>query len=196
MQSPTAIVGIFVWGRVYMKKLSVLAAAVLLVSMAGSTCFAGVSAGETAVSISGSLASNKPDGGDSTTTTTIISGLNYFLRDDVSVGAQLVYFGYKGSGFKSNTAIINGAAKYHFTPKNIAVPYVGIMAGYSMTDSGSGTQSGYDYGAMAGVNYFLMENASIDAELNYRKDVQKESGKDFKSSTTTFLVGLTYYFGK
>lgn len=183
-----------------MKKLGFLAAAALLVALASSTCFAGVSAGETAVSISGSIVSSKPDQGDSTTQTTVITGLNYFLRDDVSVGAQLVYFGIKGTGFKNNTAIFNGTAKYHFMPKNIAVPYVGVLAGFSSATNDSGgqssTQSGYDYGAMAGVNYFLMENASIDAELNYRKDVLKESSIEFKSSTTSFLVGLTYYFGK
>ncbi len=179
-----------------MKKFAVAMVASLLMALAlGSTCFAGTSKGETAFSIAGSLSSSKPDNSSSTTSTTLVTGVNYFLMDTVSVGGQVTYFGQKNDNSNMGMTYVNLDAKYHFMPKSVLVPYVGIMAGIANL-SGDTKGSGYDYGAMAGVNYFLMENASLDAELNYRKDSFKIEGQTQKQSTTTFLVGLTYYFGK
>lgn len=179
-----------------MKKLGIVASVALLVVLVSSTCFAGVNAGQTQVNLSGSISSTKPDTGDKTTSTMVTTGLGYFLQDNISLGGALFVDYSKTGSTKTLIDVINGQAKFHFAPKEILVPYVGIQLGYMGVDMNGSSGSGYDYGAMAGIDYFITENASLNVELNYRKDVFKMSSVEYKQDTTALLFGLSYFFGK
>lgn len=184
-----------------MKRFGVLVAAVLLVALASSTCFA-INEGQTEVNLFGTFMNTKADGAsDSQNTALLRGGMGYFLKENISVGGDLTLVYSKDSAPNSDAMVmtlLNINAKYHFTPKNILVPYVGIAVGYLSVDAGAGSgATGYDYVGMAGINYFIAENASFNVELNYRKDnVKASGGPDQKSSTFAGLVGLSYYFGK
>lgn len=179
-----------------MKKLSIVAVAALLVALASSTCFA-INAGQTQLNVSGSIQSVKPDkGGDSTNSAMVTLGAGYFLKENVSVGAALFVDYSKTGSTKTLTDVINAQAKFHFAPKSTAVPYIGVQAGYMGLDSGGFSGSGYDYGAMGGVDFFFTENASFNVELNYRKDSFKVNGFKSGQDTVAGLFGLSYFFGK
>lgn len=182
-----------------MKKLGIMTAAALLVAMTSSISFAAVNAGENEVSISGSIMSTKMDGVNDTVDSTIIrGGMGHYLTDNISLGGDLTYINTSSGSFDSTTFVANINGRFYFLPKETIVPYVGAQLGYLSSESGSSTSTGYNYGAMAGIKFFMSENASFDAELNYRKDTLSASGssKDIEQTTTAGLFGLTYYFGK
>jgi opacity protein-like surface antigen len=62
------------------------------------------------------------------------------------------------------------------------VPYIGVFAGYSHKDSGSGS-----LGGQAGVKYFFNPNVAADVEYQYRST---EHG----NGTNQILLGLSTFF--
>jgi hypothetical protein len=186
-----------------MKKLSIVVAASLLVALAGSTCFAAVNAGENEVSISGSYRSVKMEGSSDTTDTTFIrGGMGHYLSDNFSIGGDLMYINSSSgtASSDSTTLVANVNARFYLAPKSTVIPYIGAQLGYQGTDSGPYTLTGYNYGAMGGIKFFMSENASFDVELNYSKATVEASGAGSSGSSTSTtlagLFGLTYYFGK
>jgi opacity protein-like surface antigen len=194
-----------------MKKTSIIAAASLLVALASSSSFAALNAGENEVSVFGSFNSSKPEGGKSSDTTTISAGMGHYFTDYFSFGGDLSLTGTSADRTESSTLTANINAKLYLNTKGTIIPFVGAQFGYLTTAntfdttnsfgvlvSKDTTSTGINYGAMAGVKFFMSENASFDAKFNYSKSTitPSESPNDFKQTDTGVLVGLTYYFGR
>jgi len=130
-------------------------------------------------------------------------GYGYFFTDAFSLGADIDYNYSKsqGSSDGTNTIYTLLTTKYHFMPKNTLVPYIGAQLGGYFMDAGSNLSStGFAYGALGGIKYFLTENASINAELNFlgMSTTTKASGRSYDADMTRLqaMFGLSYYFGK
>jgi hypothetical protein len=176
-----------------------MVSAALLVAVASSNCFA-VDKGQTEVNLFGSVMSTKDEaaGSKATNMTLVRVGAGHFLKDFLSVGADaMVVYSKSGGTSSSTTTVFNVNSKIHIMPSKPVVPYAGIQLGVLGTDSGSSSSTGYNFGAMAGINFFVSENASFNIELNGRHDTLKpDAGKDTKQDTVALLLGLSYYFGK
>ncbi len=152
---------------------------------------------------------------------TLRVGYGYFLTDAVQLGSTISetitstkpFVENELNSFTQDTYTFNLDlfARYHFYKKgSVFVPYVGAQAGWinyyqKQKETVGGTTSNVgrngnaiSYGGMAGVKYFLDENTSLNAEMNYRRyDI--DLGKDAPTAThdvLKWLIGLSYYFGK
>jgi len=170
--------------------------------------------GQSEINVYGSIGTQeiKFDGGGKMTedTITVRTGYGYFITENLSLGGDLQLddrtdkFG--GSKNTTDTFVFDGSAKYHFMPKNVLVPYVGVQLGMSLsTSKQSGasddtTTTGFAYGAMGGIKWFVSENASFNAELNalFASASSKTGGQSSDVTITDIkgLFGLSYYFGK
>lgn len=184
-----------------MKRILIAAGLVLALS---TSAFA-LSKGQSELNVYLSLGSTTttPDGGDSSTDTNFNTriGYGYFFTDSLSVGADVDYSYDKPEvGDESNTLYALVTAKYHFAPKNVVVPYVGLQLGGFASEQGNMSTDGVAYGALGGVKFFLTENASLNAELNALGMTVSASGGGFSYDATMTnikgLIGLSYYFGK
>lgn len=213
-----------------MRKLGLLLLLVaLMFAYSNEAAAAGIQKGASEFTVNGSLSqlTSKMDDSDSKTTSytnTGTLGYSYFLTDQVSVGANLLYSGSEtedDAGTSTSNDVTTGIdlnAKYHFifSKGQTVVPYLGLQGGWinmysestytytfgTTTYTGTSDSSGSagSYGGMAGVKFFITENVSINTELNYRaynitmNDGYSES--KMKMNNLALLFGLSVYFGK
>jgi opacity protein-like surface antigen len=147
-----------------------------------------------------------PEGGSSTTTTTALYTVGYgrFITDPIQLGISHTGVIYSTDNSDSGIMIFDGFAKYHFYSKGqTVVPYVGIQLGFvglsSSSSGGSDTSgTGFSYGGMGGIKFFLSENFAVNTELNYRhSSMTITAGNSDYTSTEdalTALLGFAIYF--
>jgi len=195
-----------------MKKIMVLAVAVLVVVCMAVPAFAAskIGAGTSELNVFGNLGSseNKMNGQKVSTdvSTNVSVGYGYFVTDLIQVGVSLQEFLTEtkpegGSTSKSGVTYVQLDGKFHFYSKGATVvPYVGASVGQATMTSSSGGSSSNASGTMvtgrAGVKMFVSENTSVNLELNIAQYETKVSGSDFKMKTNTVTgqVGLSTYF--
>lgn len=128
------------------------------------------------------------------TLTSIWGAFGYFVSDALQVGGSLTTMTVSTDAADAGQSFIEGFVKYHFNTKEKAVPYVGAMLGtvtlYTDNESGSGVT----FGAMAGVKYFMSEDLSVNGEYSIRHYTVTIAGTDISSTTSTAMIGLSYYF--
>ncbi len=88
------------------------------------------------------------------------------------------------------TIFLSGRADYYFNTGGIYVPYVGAHLGVVRQELMDNKSTEFSYGAQAGVKFFVSENISWNAEVDYS---QYKSDED-TTKTTSLLAGLSYYF--
>jgi opacity protein-like surface antigen len=125
------------------------------------------------------------------------------MEEDVQVFAAAINFGYFftpqlqmslsgilcGGGEGSDVTKIYaglGQFKYNlsFNRAQVVVPYLGVQAGIAGTSNGT-SKSGFSYGGMAGLRFFISENMSLNMEGNYQWAKASASNND---------VGVFYGF--
>lgn len=112
----------------------------------------------------------KVNGGGSSTSTTIGLVFGYFITAPIELR-----FGMVGSG----TTISNGGGTtgtFSFTPgvtysfiraRQKTVPYLGIDAFFTSTNSAGGTVSNSSVRPNLGARYFISRNAAVDLNIGY-----------------------------
>ena len=108
----------------------------------------------------------------------IYVGADYFVDDDISVGAQVSYQTFKetffGSNYKSTIIGIGANGNYHFgrilESKKEWDFYAGLGLGYYIwsfdnTNYVGANSSGIGLGGQLGARYFVSKNFAINAEL-------------------------------
>lgn len=187
-----------------MKRILIAAGLVLALS---TSAFA-LNKGQSELNAYASIGSTKtkPEGGSTSKNTDVNTrfGYGYFLTDGLSLGADIDY-SYSKSGEAgaeaTNSMYFLGTAKYHFMPKSVVTPYVGVqLGGYTSETGSTSSTDGYAYGVLGGVKFFMTENASLNAELNMLSmsvsTTVGTSSYDADMTNIKGLVGLSYYFGK
>jgi opacity protein-like surface antigen len=147
-------------------------------------------------------------------------GYGYFLTDALEIGGSAqetitstkMFAAGANEVFPVDTYTFNLDAflKYHFIKKGwVVVPFVGVQGGWvnlyqKQTDTVGGNKTSIEktgnagsIGGMAGAKIFVTENVAVNAEFNYRHyGVEFKDLPTVKSDVFSWLLGLSYYFGK
>jgi len=165
-----------------MKRLAFLAPALLaLVCLAALPTLAGTTKGQTQWGLSGALTAHP-----SPATLAIQTDYGRYLTKQTKL--SLVAQGVWSDGMDQLFGL--GRLSFHSATDSMAVPYIGPQAGFLWVNvNGFGSDSKFVYGAAAGIDWYIKDNQSFFAELNYVK--VPDSGVD--SDYTLFgLFGLRF----
>ncbi len=144
------------------------------------------------------------------TTIQFMPTFGYFIIDNLAVGlmgniSSTAYKNEDGDKQNISTIFIAPTAKYYFMEGKIK-PFAQVAVGLSsMTnkytpkdgDNEKDKFSGLVFGGGGGVAFFLNDNVSIDAGLNYFRSNMKNSDDDkYKEKQGTFsgVIGVSVYF--
>lgn len=142
--------------------------------------------GQKAISANANL--NWVDTGDDTTDYQILTvGFSYFPKDFLEAKGGLMILNAEDFTAYSLLAQCN---YLFFKPDTVIVPYAGVQLGFSGYDYDGDDDTAVSYGLQGGAKYFLSEDLSVNAELNYL--VTNVDPDDVKN--TSVLIGLSYYF--
>ena len=120
---------------------------------------------------------------DPTNSSNLNVGLGYFLSSNLEVGGE-VGFNNPDPGDSSYNA--TAFVDYHFPGASALLPFVGLQAGFA--DPGGSGDTYFAYGVRGGVKYFLNQNVSANAILQYSDTDQSNSVSDFRLN-----FGLSVY---
>jgi len=136
----------------------------------------------------------------------VMGSLGYFFTDHFEINyAPMITYRETTSNWsdeeeKSDSTMYSHLLnlKYNFYGKGWKlIPYLGIQGGFAGFTSDDRSDSAFSYGGMGGAKVFVSEDVSINLELNHiitqYPGEDNEPDSDFAS--TTFLLGLTFYFG-
>jgi hypothetical protein len=171
--------------------------ALLVVTALAAPAVAATKEGDKEISAAVSISSTSASADDVTadvTTTSIYGAFGVFLNKQLQVGASILSQTASTEDADAGVTFTEGFVKFHFNPDEKAVPYVGALFGLVTLYSGDEAGSGTTFGAMAGVKYFATADLSINGEYSIRYYEVSIAGIDFSSTTSTMLVGLSYYF--
>ena len=127
----------------------------------------------------------------------------WFVRPDISVGAEVVKFSNNytdltspGSGSTDTTAFLINAKRY-FLPASTWQPYIGAGLGSAVVDfSGTinGSTSGFALQAVGGVQW-RRNNFAVRAEYKYLKaETEDDAGQKVDMSGSGVFAGIGFYF--
>ena len=197
-----------------MKKLTVVAAALLVLALAAPS-YAGIDEGDWEVGLGGGWASTQ-----STTTYGLGLSLGYFLTPNMQIGGWLGY-GYneydlevrdEGDYLKmKNRSVywdIAAFFTYYFEMDGEWMPYIGGFVGYETNEIKYDTEgyritadrNGFKLGGYLGVKFFVAEKATIFIEyrLTWRNEDEWdiEDGYKFEDDALSHLIhfGVTVLF--
>lgn len=146
-------------------------------------------------------------GGGTFTNTTYIVNANggYFIIPEIELGAA-VMTAITSTSQTGSASTNNGNFSINFTPtynlwvKNSPVaiyigPQIGFMDFESSSSGTNQTYSEFSYGALAGLNYFVSENTSVNLEVNWLGYSFKPvgSGTSLTTNIISVLVGAKYF---
>jgi outer membrane protein W len=191
-----------------MKKLAVLMLVFTTIFFMSTSVYAaggGIGKGSTEVYLSGNLIHSEVKVEDTKAKVDQISylvGAGYFLTDAIQVGLShlgSITEGKNGESAKLTTMTYDLFAKYYFYSKGQTfAPYVGIQGGWVQYDLNVGadkySKGVGNYGAMAGLKFFLTENITFNTELNYRHFDFTVDETKVTVDQTAVLVGVSYFF--
>lgn len=110
-------------------------------------------------------------------------GFGYFLSPQLEVGGELSYFNPDDG---DNSYGVAALLDYHFPSASAALPFIGVTAGFA--DPGGNSDTYFRYGIRGGVKYFLNQNVSANAILQWTDTDQENSESDFRLN-----FGLSVY---
>lgn len=168
----------------------VIFASILFVYSNAESAVAGI--GEGSQEIGGMATLMNTSAAGTTTSTTIFMGsYAYFFTDNIQAGGSLLTVGAKSDDIEASITGIDLFGKYYFYQKGQEIiPWVGIQAGNINFKAGSTSSSATSYGLMGGGKYFVSENVSANAELNYRS----YTIESVTTTTTALLFGFSVYW--
>ena len=159
---------------------------------------AAVQQGDTELAIAGSLTMtqfNDESGFDMEDDTTLSAqfAIGHFFTDNIEVLGQA--FGMWASEGQS-LYDLGVSGKYHFLTAGNTVPYVGGQFNAAFFKSGGdgedSTESGYLYGPLGGVKFFVSEKTTMFAE--YQLQLFGGSPSDFIDMQHVLLFGISFLF--
>lgn len=175
----------------------------ILIGLLSLCCIAGVAfggteAGQTEVQVAGSLQNVDMDEFSMTTLSGQLN-INRFLSDNFSLGCALrVSLSEEEDGDKSTSmqTFLLGRGDFYLGTNFDVIPYIGAQIGVINYEYNDDSESTFTYGAHGGFKFFLSENISWNAELDVSVYTQEaDYGEDTDITVTSFLVGMSYYFG-
>ncbi|MBC7808301.1 MAG: outer membrane beta-barrel protein [Akkermansiaceae bacterium] len=110
-------------------------------------------------------------------------GYGIFLSPNLEVGGLFEYANPEGGDSQYG---LTGFADYHFPSESALLPFVGVQLGFA--DAGGDSDNYFRYGLRGGVKYFLNQNVSANAILQYSDTDQENSESDFRLN-----LGLSVY---
>lgn len=126
----------------------------------------------------------------------IIGSLGYFVTDNIEINFAPTVIYIEAEGEEVTMYSYFGNVKYNFfSSGQTAVPYLGLQAGISGAEYGGDSDSNFAYGGMAGVKFFLTEDLSFDAEVNYLKTEFDVDDTTVDMDNLGLFLGFKYYFG-
>lgn len=138
--------------------------------------------------------------------------VNYFVTENISLGARIGFASEKGSLAGTDTSDISSVAfgvqgRYYFTPASKFSLFTGLGFDYlSITDNLRNPElkvNGFNVGLGLGLNYFVSSNFSIEASfaaLNYTSEKQDVTGAknvtafELGGDMTAISFGVNYKF--
>jgi hypothetical protein len=159
---------------------------------AGTAAYAQVEKGDITGTANVSFQSDKAEGADDATITSLISVRGgYFFTNNIEAGASILLL-TSGAGDEKITGTGFGPyVVYNFlTAGGKFLPYVGANY-YSFNTGAEGVDAIGQIGGMGGFKYFLTEAVNIDTNLNYTSWLG-----DFSGSTIRLNIGLGINLGK
>lgn len=164
----------------------------LFIIVSASTSFAKIQKLEGQKAISANANLSWLDTGDDTSgNRTLTFGFSYFPKDFLEAKGNLLIMNMDAGDDDITIFSILGQCNYLFFKANSnIVPYAGVQLGFSGYDFGDEDDTSISYGVQGGAKFFLSEDLSLNAELNYL--VTTIDPDDVKN--TSLLVGLSYYF--
>ena len=114
----------------------------------------------------------------------VMAGYGQFVSDKVEVGGVIGFTGADGS---DTVGFIGGAGKYHFVSDvpSRTIPYVGVILALAKV----GGETGFGYGAQAGLDMFLSAKQAVFVEFSW---LNTEAGGD-SEDTSVIGFGLRQY---
>jgi opacity protein-like surface antigen len=193
---------------------------VACLALAG-TAFAEVRMGDSEVTFSGSFFNQNAGthSGLDWTSWMVTGSLGYFLTDNIEVAGVGLFQDAKEKWNDGETRMLDrtshlyaGGAqvKYHFTPENMLVPYIGAQIQWadlkvkedwkdSATPGEAGQPGSWErdkqgilWGPLAGLRYTLNEKNEVFVEYQYH--IYTESIGDYLDDGNVILVGLAHKF--
>ncbi len=110
-------------------------------------------------------------------------GYGYLLSRNLEVGGT---FNYSNPDPGDSGFGIGAFADYHFPGESALLPFVGV--GIGLRDPGGNSDNYFEYGIRGGVKYFLNQNVSANAILQYFDTDQANS-----KSSVALNLGLSVY---
>lgn len=110
-------------------------------------------------------------------------GYGYFLSPALEVGGEFSFIDPDGG---NNSYGLAAVVDYHFPGASALLPFVGVTAGFA--DPGGNSDTYFQYGIRGGVKYFLNQNVSANAILQWSDTDQDNSESDFRLN-----FGLSVY---
>lgn len=198
-----------------MKKLVLSIAALLSVGIASAQeGVTGFSKGDVfatgAIAVNSSKDNNAPESKSSFFL--IAPQVNYFLTDNISLGARVAFISDKEEANNVDTRDLSTVAfglqgRYYFTPASQFSLFTGLGFDYVTTTNNLSNpelkENGFDAGLGLGLNYFIAKNFSLEAsfaavQYSTRKlDVpnsENETSLDFGGNLSALTIGLNYRF--
>ena len=199
-----------------MKKIILTVAAICAVSFANAqdkTSSEGFAKGDVFVTGSFSFGStNDKNTDDKSSTFEIAPQVNYFLTENISLGARVGFGSAKSETNGVDTSDISVTTfgvqgRYYFTPASKFSLFTGLGFDYvTATDNLPNPEekvNGFNVGLGLGLNYFVSSNFSIEASfaaLNYGSfkadapNAEAVTSFDFGGSMSAISFGLNYKF--
>lgn len=171
---------------------------VMLLSMA-SVSYAGLEAGQMEVGVQGMYGTNSASGGGSSfkfSDWSALGSVGYLFTRQMQFS---IAGGYVGTGNGSTTSMFTALGQFKFNfafdKAQTVVPYLGVQSGSLAASAGGYNSSGFSYGGLGGVKFFITENVSLNLEANYLHTKLKVVSTDVDVDQTQFLLGVSFYFG-
>ncbi len=126
--------------------------------------------------------------GDDVNLLSLQGRLGYFLDDEVSVESTLTLV-HEDTG-PTTAFALDFRPNYHFNTEGAVVPFIGGSMGVMHVDTSVGDDTGFLFGAQAGIKSFLSERVAFTTEYNLRRFV----GGDTSATINGVFLGISYFF--
>lgn len=136
---------------------------------------------------SAGFSSDKPDGGESTTSFELSPQLGYFIMDNLAIGALL---SYQKSG-DASTFGFGPMIRYYFA-NNLFGQVSYAIASYDSGLPNSDSVSGNELGIGIGYDWWLNNSIAIEPVLGY----SKQGGDLGKGSSFGLSIGVQAFLGR
>ncbi len=118
---------------------------------------------------------------------------NYFIMPNIGVGGLIGYQSVDAEDTEISAMTVGAVAIYNFSLSPQLSLFANGMAGY-MSVSNSEDMSGFTFSAGGGVKYFLVDNVSLDAFINYAYASLEDTDIELTISGISVGAGLSVYF--